>query len=105
MQLLRKDLQSVTLIKSSGRKYENVSVNLQSGCGKVLTTNFEIPFEEGDIFQRVLKNGIIERYLIIQVNQSQNLINIDIKKIINGYAEKAKKTEGKDRAIMAKKYL
>lgn len=49
MRLLRKDLQPVTLIKSSGQKYENISVNLQSECGKVLTTNFEMPFEEGDI--------------------------------------------------------
>ncbi len=103
MRLLRKDLQPVTLIKSSGQKYENISVNLQSECGKVLTTNFEIPFEEGDIFQRVLKNGISERYQIIQVNQSQNLINIDIKKIINRDTEKAREIEKKDENIMANK--
>ncbi len=103
MRLLRKDLQPLTLIKSSGQKYENISVNLQSECGKVLTTNFEIPFEEGDIFQKVLKNGIIERYQIIQVNQSQNLINIDIKKIINRDTAKAREIEKKDENIIANK--
>lgn len=82
LRLLRRDLENIVLIKTTGVTYEDISVNLQSSAGKVLTTRFDIPFEEGDIIQRVLSNGVVENYEIVQVNQSQNVINIDIKKII-----------------------
>lgn len=82
LRLYRRDLESIILIKTTGERYENISVNLQSGLGKVLTTRFDIPFEEGDIIRRILRGGIIENYEIVQINQSKNIINIDIKKIV-----------------------
>ncbi len=93
MRLLRRDLENVTLIKASGTTYENVKVNLQSQVGKVLTTEFDVPFEEGDTFQRPLNNGIVENYELVQVNRSQNVINIDIKKIINKEVKRKTKKE------------
>jgi predicted nucleotide-binding protein len=81
MRLLRKDLKPVNLIKVNGQKYEDILMNLQSSVGKALTQAFDIPFEEGDYLQRVLQNGVEEKYQITQVNQSENVINIDIKKV------------------------
>jgi uncharacterized protein YkvS len=69
------------LIKVNGQKYEDILMNLQSSVGKALTQAFNIPFEEGDYLQRVLQNGVEEKYQITQVNQSENFINMDIKKV------------------------
>jgi predicted nucleotide-binding protein len=81
MRLLRKDLKPVNLIKVNGQKYEDILMNLQSSVGKALTQAFDIPFEEGDYLQRVLQNGVEEKYQITQVNRSENFINMDIKKV------------------------
>lgn len=82
MRLLQRDLRPVSLIKFNGGRYDDIPANLQSNCGKMLTEEMQIPFEEGDIIERTLPNGITERYEIIQINYSSNFMNMDIKKII-----------------------
>ena len=82
MRLLQRDLKPVSLIKSNGDRYDNIRVNLQSNVGKMLTQEMKIPFEEGDIIERILSNGINEQYEIVQINYASDFMNIDIKKII-----------------------
>lgn len=64
----------------NGEIYEGIKVNLQSQANKLLTQEFNIPFEEGDFIERKLKNGIVEKYVILKINQSTNVINMDIQK-------------------------
>lgn len=80
MRLLFRDLISVNLVKMNGEIYEGIKVNLQSQVNKLLTQEFNIPFEEGDFIERKLKNGVIEKYVILKINQSSNVINMDIQK-------------------------
>lgn len=80
MRLLFRDLISVNLVKMNGEIYEDIKVNLQSEVNKLLTQEFKIPFEEGDFIERKLKNGIVEKYVILKINQSSNVINMDIQK-------------------------
>lgn len=82
MRLLQRDLKPVSLIKSDGSRYDDIRANLQSDVGKVLTQAMKIPFEEGDVLERVLPNGITEQFEIIQVNYSHDFLNMDIKKIV-----------------------
>lgn len=81
MRLLVRDLESVTLVKVNGKIYDDIRVNLQSSVNKLLTQAFDIPFEEGDFIERKLKNGINEKYIILKINYSENLINMDIEKV------------------------
>ncbi len=80
MRLLFRDLISVNLVKMNGEIYEGIKVNLKSQVNKLLTQEFNIPFEEGDFIVRKLKNGIVEKYVILKINQSSNVINMDIQK-------------------------
>lgn len=80
MRLLVKDLVPVKLVKVNGEIYEGIKVNLQSTVNKLLTQEFSIPFEEGDCIERELRNGIVEKYIILKINQSRNVINMDIQK-------------------------
>ena len=80
MRLLFRDLISVNLVKMNGEIYEGIKVNLQCQANKLLTQEFNIPFEEGDFIERKLKNGIVEKYVILKINQSTNVINMDIQK-------------------------
>lgn len=88
MRQLRKDLEPVTLVKNNGETYDNVLVNLQSYTNTIVTQAFNIPFEEGDLIERTLKNGIKEKYLIVKINQSTNFINMDIEKVIGELKKK-----------------
>ena len=81
MRLLARDLKPVTLIKVNGDLYHGIRVNLQSSVNKLLTQAFDIPFEEGDFIERELKNGIKEKYIILKINYSTNVINMDIEKV------------------------
>ncbi len=78
MRLLARDLKPVTLMKVNGDLYHGTRVNLQSSVNKLLTQAFDIPFEEGDFIERELKNGIKEKYIILKINYSTNVINMDI---------------------------
>lgn len=82
MRLLFRDLISVNLVKMNGEIYEGIKVNLQSQVNKLLTQEFNIPFEEGDFIERKLKNGIVEKYVILKINQSSNVIDMDIQKVL-----------------------
>ncbi len=81
MRLLARDLKPVTLMKVNGDLYHGTRVNLQSSVNKLLTQAFDIPFEEGDFIERELKNGIKEKYIILKINYSTNVINMDIEKV------------------------
>ena len=81
MRLLARDLKPVTLMKVNGDLYHEIRVNLQSSVNKLLTQAFDIPFEEGDFIERELKNGIKEKYIILKINYSTNVINMDIEKV------------------------
>ena len=81
MRLLARDLKPVTLMKVNGDLYHGIRVNLQSSVNKLLTQAFDIPFEEGDFIEWELKNGITEKYIILKINYSTNVINMDIEKV------------------------
>lgn len=80
MRLLLRDLEPVTLVKMNGEIYGDIRVNLQSSVNKLLTQAFDIPFEEGDFIERELKSGVKEEYIILKINHSANVINMDIEK-------------------------
>ena len=80
MRLSRRDLKPVSLVKPDGSRYDDIRVNLQSSVGKMLTQAMKIPFEEGDIIERTLPNGVREQYEIVQINYSSDLMNMNIKK-------------------------
>lgn len=80
MRLLARDLVPVKLVKVNGEIYEGIKVKLQSEVNKLLTQQFNVPFEEGDCIERELRNGVIEKYIILKINQSSNFINMDIQK-------------------------
>ncbi len=80
MRLLVRDLVPVKLVKVNGEIYEGIKVKLQSEVNKLLTQQFNVPFEEGDCIERELRNGVIEKYIILKINQSSNFINMDIQK-------------------------
>lgn len=82
MRLLQRDLKPVSLIKHDGNRYDNIRANLQSNVGKMLTQDTSTPFEEGDLIERTLPNGIIEQYEIVQINYSRDFTNMDIRKIL-----------------------
>jgi hypothetical protein len=53
----------VTLLKKDGKRFENIRASVQRD--KIFTNDPIIPIEEGDVFERTLRNGIIERYTIL----------------------------------------
>jgi len=53
----------VTLIKKDGNRFENIRALVQSD--KIFTDDTAIPIEDGDVFERALPNGIVERYDIL----------------------------------------
>jgi len=54
---------SVKLIKLSGKIVEGIRANVQPNIIFIKDTN--LPIEEDDIIERKLKNGLIERYLVL----------------------------------------
>ena len=53
----------VTLVKHDGRQFKDIKASVQPD--KIFTNDANIPIEEGDIFERTLPNGIVERYKIL----------------------------------------
>ena len=76
-----KRFETSNINESKGDLYHGIRVNLQSSVNKLLTQAFDIPFEEGDFIERELKNGIKEKYIILKINYSTNVINMDIEKV------------------------
>ena len=56
---------------------------MQSDCGKMLTQEMNITFEEGNLIGRTLPNGITDQFEITQVNYSSDFMNMAIKNVIN----------------------
>ncbi len=59
----------VTLIKKDGNRFENIRAFVQSD--KIFTDDTAIPIEDGDVFERTLLNGIVERYTILDAGYRQ----------------------------------
>jgi hypothetical protein len=59
----------VTLIKKSGNRVENIRASVQRD--KIFTNDPAIPIEDGDVFERTLPNGIVERYDILDAGFMQ----------------------------------
>jgi len=53
---------TVRLIKSDGRHFDNIKASVQRG--KIFTADSKIPIEEGDVFERDLPSGITEKYRV-----------------------------------------
>lgn len=100
MRLLVRDLKPVTLVKVNGEIYDDIRVNLQSSVNKLLTQAFDIPFEEGDFIERTLKNGINEKYIILKINYSENLINMDIEKVTDLTRNRGKSLMDEEKRIV-----
>jgi len=61
----------VTLIKKDGNRFENIRAFVQSD--KIITDDPAIPIEDGDVFERALPNGIVERYTILDAGFRQGM--------------------------------
>lgn len=61
---------NVTLIKKDGNRFENIRACVQSD--KIFTNDPAIPIEDGDVFERTLPNGIVERYTILDAGFMQS---------------------------------
>jgi hypothetical protein len=59
----------VTLIKKSGNRIENIRASVQ--IDKIFTNDPAIPIEDGDVFERTLPTGIVERYDILDAGFMQ----------------------------------
>jgi len=59
----------VTLIKKDGNRFENIRASVQSN--KIFTDDPAIQIEDGDVFERTLPNGIVERYDILDAGYRQ----------------------------------
>ena len=53
----------VTLIKQDGSVYENIKANVQPDI--IFIVNYKLPIEEKDKLYRILPNGLVEKYDVI----------------------------------------
>src|SRR2546429_1910544 len=53
----------VTLVKPDGRRFENVPAAVSPT--KIHTDEAKLPVEEGDRFERLLPNGLVETYVVL----------------------------------------
>jgi hypothetical protein len=65
---------SVSLLKKNGERYDEIKTSVQKD--KIFTNRVDIPIEEGDIFERKLPNGLVERYLILDAGYHTGFGNI-----------------------------
>jgi hypothetical protein len=54
---------NVSLVKANGQRIENIGANVQAK--KIFIDNGSVPIEEGDILERKLPNGLVERYRVM----------------------------------------
>jgi hypothetical protein len=54
---------AVTLIKPDGKRFEKIRANVQPTI--IFISDADLPIEEDDIIERPLRNGLVERYLVI----------------------------------------
>jgi hypothetical protein len=65
----------VTLVKKDGRRFENLLAAVQSAL--IMTNDPQIPIEDGDLFERQLPSGIIERFLVLDAGFKPKFHNFD----------------------------
>ncbi len=65
----------VSLIKKNGRRFEDIKASVQQD--KIFLFDIKIPVEEGDIFERVLPNGILEKYVIHDAGYYEGVAGIN----------------------------
>ena len=53
----------VSLVKADGRRFPDIRAHVSST--KIITDQGDLPIEEGDKFERVLPNGLVEAYEIV----------------------------------------
>jgi hypothetical protein len=53
----------VPLIKQDGRRFENIPADVSPK--EIHTDEATLPIEDGDHFERVLSNGLVETYLVL----------------------------------------
>ncbi|MDO9333897.1 MAG: hypothetical protein Q7T57_05180 [Dehalococcoidales bacterium] len=64
----------VTLIKKDGNCFDNIRAFVQSD--KIFTDDPTNLIEDGDVFERTLPNGIVERYTILDAGFMQGTVGI-----------------------------
>lgn len=64
----------VAFVKKDGSRKENVAASVQSG--QVITFDMSIDIEDGDVIERVLPNGRLERYVIVDTGYQPGLHSI-----------------------------
>jgi len=61
----------VTLIKKDGLKFEGIKASVQRD--KIFSNDVNIPIEEGDVFERTLPSGVVERYTILDAGFNEGI--------------------------------
>jgi hypothetical protein len=83
----------VTLLKKDGRRVENIQASVQRD--KIFTVaDPDVPLEEGDVFERKLPNGIVERYTILDAGYYEGIGGIPA-----NYQSEVRKETKIDRAV------
>jgi hypothetical protein len=54
---------SIAIVKKNGQRFENINASVQKN--KIFHAAAHIPVEEGDIYERKLSNGLVERYEVL----------------------------------------
>ena len=65
---------TVSLIKSDGRHFEDIKASVQRD--KIFIYDASIPVEEGDTYERTLPNGIVERYTVLDAGYYEGIAGI-----------------------------
>ncbi len=66
---------SIALVKKDGQKFYDIKASVQHE--KIYTYDSSIPIEEGDVFERALPSGIIERYTILDAGFNEAIGQIE----------------------------
>ena len=61
----------VALIKQDGRRFDGIQASVHKN--KIITGDPKIPIEEGDIFERKLPSGTVERYLVLDAGYYEGI--------------------------------
>ena len=64
----------VTLVKTDGRRFENLRASVQSNL--IFTDNPETPIEDGDQFERQLPSGVVEVFTVVDSGFNQGAFGI-----------------------------
>ncbi len=62
---------TVSLLKQDGTQFDNIQASVQPE--KIYIEDETLPIEEGDVILRTLKNGLTDRYIVIESTFRQNI--------------------------------